>query len=189
MDFTTLIYIVVPLGLAYFWYARIISLRNKAREALSGIDAHLRMRFDLIPNILAIARKFMEHERGLLNEVTELRTKMQTDYNPRDREALKQHFTDSDLLDSKMRQLLVAVEAYPDLKSDQTMVQAQQSYNEVEAQIVASRRFYNASVTSLNNAVQIFPGNLIAKIAGVSEMPFYEAEAESKAPVSAAAHL
>ncbi len=66
---------------------------------------------------------------------------------------------------------MIAVEAYPDLKSDETMLQAQRTYNEVEEQIAAARRFYNASVTQLNNSVQIFPGNFIAGIAKVNAMP------------------
>jgi LemA protein len=69
------------------------------------------------------------------------------------------------------------------------MIQAMQTYNEVEARIAASRRFYNAAVASLNNAVQIAPGNLIAKMAGVPEMPFYEADEGSKEPVDAAEYL
>ena len=80
---------------------------------------------------------------------------------------------------------MVRVEAYPDLKSDQTMGQAMQTYNEVEAQIAAARRFYNSAVTALNNSVQIFPGNIIANMAGVSEMPFYETDDAARAPVNA----
>ena len=69
------------------------------------------------------------------------------------------------------------------------MLQAQRTYNEVEAQIAAARRFYNASVTRLNNSIEIFPGNLIAGLAKARAMPFYEADEVSTAPVDANSFL
>ena len=71
---------------------------------------------------------------------------------------------------------MVSVENYPDIKSNETMLQAQRTYNEVEEHIAAARRFYNSSVTSLNNAIRIFPGSLIAQIAKVQQMPLYKAD-------------
>jgi LemA protein len=64
------------------------------------------------------------------------------------------------------------------------MIQAMQTYNEVEAQIAAARRFYNSAVTALNNSVQIFPGSVIAKAVGIAEMPFYETDDAARAPVN-----
>jgi len=75
---------------------------------------------------------------------------------------------------------------YPALKSDQTMLQAQQTYNEVEAQIAAARRFYNAAVAELNNAIQIFPGNLLAGYAKAKPMPFFEGDEAAMKSVNAA---
>lgn len=187
--FMAVVLVVGPLLLLYIWYASIIGKRNKSKEALSGIDVQLKKRSNLIPNILKIAKKFMEHEKSLLTEITELRAKTDEDYNQNDKEAVQQHFSIAKQLAGKMGQLMVAVEDYPDLKSDQTMLHAMQTYNEVEEQIAAARRFYNSAVTSLNNAVQIFPGNIIANMAGVSEMPFYEAEEAAKVPVNADAFL
>ena len=178
--------IVLPLVIGYFWYFSIIGKRNKAQEALSGIDVQLQKRGELIPNILAIAKKFMEHEKSLLTEITELRTQMGAEYDKANPDAVKDHLAIADKLASNMGKLMVQVENYPDLKSDQTMVTAMQSYNEVEAQIAAARRFYNSSVTALNNSVQIFPGSVIAGMAGVSAMPFYEAPPETLKPVNAA---
>jgi LemA protein len=84
-----------------------------------------------------------------------------------------------------MNNFMVRAENYPELKSSQNMLQAQQSYNEVEAQIAASRRFYNSAVASLRNSIQIFPGNIIAAIAQVKTMPLYEATEAAKQPVDA----
>ena len=189
MDYVTIGAIAAPFAIGYFWYAGIISKRNKADESLSGIDVQLKKRSNLIPNILKIAQKFMDHEKSLITEVTELRTKVDSSYDKADPDAVMQHLAAAEQLSGRMGQLMIAVEAYPDLKSDQTMVQAMQTYNEVEAQIAAARRFYNSSVTQLNNAVQIFPGNLIAGIAGVAQKPFFEADEASRAPVHADSFL
>jgi LemA protein len=181
--------ILLVLGVGYFWYVSIISKFNSAKEALSSIDVQLQKRGELIPNILKIAKKFMDHEKQLLTEITELRTEMSKGYNKADKQEVQEHLAIADKLASRMGSLMVQVENYPDLKSDQTMVTAMQSYNEVEAQIAASRRFYNSSVTALNNSVEIFPGNIIAGIAGVASMPFYEAPAEALKPVDASSIL
>tara|TARA_B100001250_G_scaffold379188_1_gene369645 strand:- start:92 stop:661 length:570 start_codon:yes stop_codon:yes gene_type:complete len=181
--------IVVSIVGAYIWYASIIGKRNSSREALSGIDVQLKKRSNLIPNILKIAQKFLEHEKSLLTEITELREQADKGYDKADKNSVQEHLKLSELLAGKMGQLMVRVEAYPDLKSDQTMIQAMQTYNEVEAQIAAARRFYNSAVTALNNSVQIFPGNIIANMAGVTEMPFYETDEAAKAPVDASDYL
>lgn len=185
MSYTLLAILFIPLGLLYVWYASIIGKRNKAREALSGIDVQLKQRLDLIPNILKIAKKFMEHEQSLLTEITALRSRAEQSYDQNNQQSVRDHLGVAEQLSAKMGQLMITVENYPTLKSDQTMLHAMQTYNEVEAQVSAARRFYNSSVTALNNAVQIFPGNMIARIAGVEELPFFEAEAAVHAPVDA----
>lgn len=185
MEITSWVMIGVPVLFVYFWYVSLIGKRNKAKEALSGIDVQLKKRSNLIPNILKIAARFMEHEKALMTEITELRSQVSKSIDEDDKVAVKDYFAAAEKLSGKMSQLMIAVENYPDLKSDQSMLQAQRTYNEVEAQIAAARRFYNSAVTTLNNSVQIFPGNMIAKMAGVTEMPFYEAEEAAKAPVDA----
>ncbi len=187
-------YLILGVGLVflvimYSWYAGIIGKKNGANEALSGIDVQLKQRSDVIPNILTIAKKFMEHEKTLLTEITELRTRADQPYNKNDQAAVQTHLQTADALSSKMGQLRIAVENYPTLKSDATMVQAMRTYNEIEAQIAAARRFYNSSVTALNNSIQIFPGNIIASMVNVSEMPFYKADEAAHAPVDAAKFL
>jgi LemA protein len=160
----------------YVWYAAIVARRNKVQEALSSVDAHLHQRHDLIPNIVKLAARFMEHERGLLTEVTRLReqARQATPSTPGD---IEKRFALEGELGQRVGQLLVSLEAYPELKSDRPVLEAQQTWTETEAQITAARRFYNAAVNQLNNAIQIFPGQLIAAIAGVKAMPFFEAPA------------
>jgi LemA protein len=184
-----LLVILVLLITVYVLYARIIKNKNQVYEALSGIDVQLKNRNNLIPNILQIAKKFMEHEKDLISSVTELRTKSDTNYDEGDPEAVKAYMKMASALGAEMGKLMISVEAYPDLKSDKTMQQAQLSYNEIETKIAAARRFYNASVKQLNNSIEIFPGNLIAPYAKASVMPFYETDEASRAPVDASSIL
>jgi LemA protein len=191
MDATNLILIIgaILIIFLYVWYTRIIRNKNQVYEALAGIDVQLKNRSNLIPNILTIAKKFMEHEIELISSVTELRTQSNAEYDSGDAKAVKQHMELASALGSEMGKLMISVEAYPELKSDQTMQQAQLSYNEVETKIAAARRFYNSAVGQLNNSIEIFPGNIVARYAKVSTMPFYEADEASRVPVDASSIL
>ena len=169
---------------AYSMYVAIIQKKNKALEAFSSIDVQLKKRYDLIPNILTIANKFMEHEKGLLEEVTKLRTRAMA--LPNDTSNVAEKFELDSQIKGLMGQIMVAVENYPQLKSDQTMVTAQQTYNEVEEHIAAARRFYNSAVLELNNAVEIFPSSVIASMVGVKKQQFFQADDSARSAVNAA---
>ena len=121
--------IVVAL-LFYAQYVRLIVVRNKVRESASDIDVQLKKRYDLIPNMLQMAAKFMEHEKSLMTELTELRTKaMASTFVASPKEKMEME----SLLNQKLGEFRVSLENYPDLKSNQTMITAMQSMNEVEA--------------------------------------------------------
>ena len=175
MDNTTLIAVIVTVLFIYALYWKIIVLRNKVKESIAGIDVQLKKRYDLIPNMLNMAAKFMEHEKNLMNELTNLRTKAMSssfEKSPKEKMELES------MLNHKLSEFKVSMENYPDLKSNQTMITAMQSMNEVEEHIAAARRFYNSNVTSLRNMVDIFPLNIIASMAGISSdtYPFFEAD-------------
>lgn len=184
--------LIVGLGIlaaGYLWYMTLVGRRNKVLESLSGIEVQLTKRHDLVPNVLKVARAFMEHERDLLEEITRLRTEAQAGLGARSGEAVAAHLKVESALQASLSRLFALAENYPQLKSDATMLQAQATYNEVEEHIAASRRFYNAAVTALNNAAQIFPGSLIAAMASITPYPFYDAPDAVHAPVDADAFL
>lgn len=167
----------------YYLYVALIQKRNKLKEASSDIDVQLKKRYDLIPNILNMSAKFMTHEKELFQEIVRLRN-----------EAIKQNFTQSpqarmdldNALESRLKDFWLNVENYPELKSNQTMVQAMQTFNEVEGHIAAARRFYNAAVTDLKNAVEIFPSSFVARLIGIKlDMPFFKAEEEASKRIDA----
>ena len=172
--------LVLILICGYSIYVSLIQKRNKVKEAFSSIDVQLKKRYDLIPNILTIANKFMEHEKGLLTEVTRLRSQAMA--LPNDVNSIGQKLQLDSQIKGLMGQIMVAVENYPQLKSDQTMMTAMLTYNEVEEHIAASRRFYNSAVLELNNAVEIFLSSVIAGLFGIKSQDFIQAEeAERKA--------
>lgn len=176
-----LLLLLVPL---YTMYVALIQKRNKVKESMGGIDVQLKKRYDLIPNILVIANKFMEHERGLITEITALRS--QASSLRADRDTISQKLDLDNQIATKMGQLIVNVENYPQLKSDQTMTQAMQTYSEVEEHIAAARRFYNSAVNDLNNAVEIFPSSVIASALNIQPYPFFKAEEAARTAVNAA---
>lgn len=169
--------------LFYAQYVRLISVRNKVKESAADIDVQLKKRYDLIPNMLQMAAKFMEHEKSLMTELTELRTKAMANTFAG---APKEKMELESLLNQKLNDFKVSLENYPDLKSSQTMIAAMQSMNEVEEHISAARRFYNSNVNRLKNAAEIFPGNIVAAMVGVNykDTPFFEISEAERKPVN-----
>ena len=190
MDPTTIVILVIVLlvilGL-YSIYIGLIKKKNNVAEAFSDIDVQLKKRYDLIPNILTIANKFMEHERELFKKITELRT--QAANMPADINQAGEKFRLDNEITSMMGQLKVQVENYPQLKSDQTMLQAMQTYNTQEEHIAAARNFYNSAVKELNNAVEIFPSSLVAVMLGIKQAPFIEASETERQRVDASQYF
>jgi len=150
----TLIFIALIIVLMY---NSLVDKKNQVENAFGGMDVQLKKRYDLIPNLINSVKTYMKHESDTLTEITELRTK-----------ALSGELSNDDKVDldnkitSKLGGIMVAVENYPDLKASDNFIQLQRSLNEVEEQISASRRSYNASVTDLNNGIEKFPSNIIA---------------------------
>lgn len=178
-----IILIAVILVLIWIVYAGLIKKRNNVKEAFASIDVQLKKRYDLIPNILFIANKFMEHERELLTGITELRA--QAAKLPAELSNAQQKIDLDNKISGMMGKLLVSVENYPQLKSDQTMMQAMQTYSEQEEHIAAARRFYNSAVKELNNAVEIFPSSLIAAMINIKSAPFFEASEQERVRINA----
>lgn len=171
MELVGLLIVAAVIVVLYGWYAAIVKRRNRVTEALGGIDVQLQQRHDLIPNVLVIARRFMEHEKALLTEITDLRAKAHQQVGERDFAKIGEKFETEARLGQQMGRLLMLAENYPQLRSDAPMIEAQRTYSEVEANLAAARRFYNATVADLSNAVQIFPGQLLRVIAGVRDVP------------------
>jgi LemA protein len=159
-----------------FLYNRLVRRRLQVDNAFGSIDAMLKKRHDLIPNLVSAVRVYMRHEEGLLTRVTELRAAASSkDLAPGRRSAVEAELTRA------LSGLMVAVEAYPELRSNENVLQLQAALNEVEEQISAARRFYNTAATEYNTARRVFPSNLVAAVMRVDAVPVYSAEAEERA--------
>ncbi len=177
--------IILVCAVLYHFYVKVIKARNFLNEALSGIDVQLERRYSVVPNILTIAQKFMTHEKQMMEEITQLRT---TAMNAASGSAQK--FEAEGKLSTKLAELFVSVENYPLLKSNEVMVEAMKTYQDIEENIAAARRFYNTALRNLHNAVQIFPGSLFASYAGNwQSFAYFEADEARKGEVKASDYL
>ena len=179
-----LLYILIGvLVVGYAWYVSLISRRNRMLESLSSIEVQLKKRYDLIPNILSLVEKFLKHEKVLLDNIVKLRMQAKELADAKSSNEVQQLFEVEQTLRDQLGMLMIQVEDYPELKSDTVMVEAMQTYRSVESDIAAARRFYNASVNGLRNAMQIFPGNVLARMTNIEMLPFFEiAEDEKMVP-------
>jgi len=138
-------------------YNNLTRRKNQVANAFGAVDVQLKNRYDLIPTLVATVQQYTTHEKELLTKITELRGQaMNSGSNTEEKVRLDNQ------LSSSLSGLMVAVENYPNLKASENFTGLQRSLNEVESQIAAARRAYNAAVTDFNNAIQTFPGNLLA---------------------------
>ena len=137
---------------------QIIAKKNRIAQAFGSIEIYLKKRFDLIPNLVAMLNKYLAHEKEILLKVTELRTQVEKAKTP------KEKIEASNELTQVMSGLNINVENYPDLKADKQFLNLQYNLTDIEDQISAARRAYNAAVTSYNNKIQMFPASIIAGV-------------------------
>lgn len=176
--------ITFALVLIWFYsiYVSLIEKRNKALEAFSSIDVQLKKRYDLLPNIVSIAKGYMTYEKNLFEEITSLRTQFQqVGTNQVD---INKKLALNKELSNKLTYLFATFESYPELKSDKIMQNTMVTFCEVEEHIAAARRFYNSAVNELNNAVQIFPSSIIANLINIKEFQFFKAESFEKVNIN-----
>jgi len=167
---------VVLLGFVMSLYNRLVRLRNGVENTFASIDVQLKQRCDLIPKVVDEMREYMGHEKGTFEQLTALREQATTaGATSEQRMALDQQMS------GVLRGLIVRAEAYPELKASGTVTVLQQSLNEVEGQIAAARRTFNAAVTSFNTAIEVFPANLLASAFGFGRKALFEASAVERA--------
>ena len=138
-------------------YNALISKKNQVDNIFAGVDAMLKKRYDLLPNLVASVKEYMVHEKTILEKITQLRS--QASQSGLDNEA---KMTLDNQLSKMLGSLMISVENYPTLKANENFLHLQQTLNEIEEQISAARRAYNQSVTDYHNAIEMFPTNMMA---------------------------
>ncbi|MEJ5349899.1 MAG: LemA family protein [Desulfosoma sp.] len=171
-----LIGVLVLAGLfAVTIYNRLVRAKNLVEEAWSGIDVQLKRRTDLIPNLIETVKGYMQHERGVLDQVTRLRARSLAAGSVEERASAE------GAMSRALGALFALAENYPDLKANQNFLELQSTLTGIEEQIQLARRYYNGTVRDLNILVESFPSNLLASAFGFRKAPFFEIGEEEKA--------
>lgn len=170
MDIMTIaIIVVILIVILVSMYNYLIRLKNQVDNIYSNVDVILKKRYDLLPNLFEVTKSIMTHERALFEEVTKLRS-----------EALKTNDANNSIklakeIQNPLQNIIIAFENYPVLKSNQNVLILQKELVEVEDRISAARRAYNQSVTDFNNALQMFPTNIMASFMKLKTRELYSA--------------
>ncbi|HIV71949.1 MAG TPA: LemA family protein [Candidatus Aquabacterium excrementipullorum] len=182
------------LALLIFWavgaYNRLVRLRNAITNAFAQIDVQIKRRHDLIPNLVDVARKYLEHERETLERVTAARNQAIAAADlvrarPGQAGPVKSLALAEEVLASAMKGFNAVVEAYPELKADETLQRLSEELTHTENKVAFARQLFNDATLDYNNGAQQFPTNVVAGVFGFREAPMLQATATEaeRAPV------
>lgn len=158
-------------------YNNLVVLRNRVKDQWAQVDVQLKRRFDLIPNLVETVKGYAKHENSTLKEVIEARNKFQSATTPEEEMAA------SGDLNKALSRLMVLTESYPELKANENFLSLQADLKDCEEKIAYARQFYNDTVLSYMNKVEMFPSNVVASMFGFKEMKYFEiSEGEKAAP-------
>ena len=160
--------ILVPLVWFIVQYNSLVGLRNYITESWSNVDTELKRRYDLIPNLVATVKGYAAHERAVLERVVELRNRCAANHGP-----VADQARDEGELVNALKQMLVVVENYPQLKADGNFLKLQGELINTENRIQAARRFYNGNVRDYRNKCESFPSNLVASMFNFQSQEFF----------------
>ena len=158
-------------------YNGLVGMRNRVKDQWAQIDVQLKRRFDLIPNLVETVKGYADHEQETLKGVIEARNKFNVAKTP------EEEMQANDQLSNFVTKLFALSEAYPDLKANQNFMNLQSELKETEDKIASARQFYNDTVLTLNNKIEMFPSNIIASMFKFTKEPFFEANEESREAV------
>ncbi len=180
--------IAVPVVLVIFViaaYNGLVQLRNRYKNAFAQIDVQLKRRHELIPNLVETAKGFMKHERETLEAVIQARNaaesaRQQANVNVGDAASIQGLAQAESGLGGTLGRLFALSESYPDLKSNQNMLQLQEELTSTESKVAFARQAYNDSVMNYNNKIEMFPSNLIAGVFSFVPATLFEVSDDSE---------
>lgn len=159
-------------------YNRIVALVQRRKNAFSDIDVQLKLRHDLIPNLVNTVKGYATHEKGVFEQVTAARARAMQGGSVNDRVKAEAG------LGAAMMNLMAVAENYPQLKADANFMSLQAELSDIENKIAAARRFFNNATSEYNTSIQQFPAVIVAKIGGFHEEIFFELDAAEKQAVA-----
>jgi LemA protein len=156
-------------------YNGLVRARNQVENAWSQIDVQLKRRIDLIPNLVETVKGYAAHERATLEAVVQARNAAMAAPDTPNAQAQADN-----MLTGALRQLFALSEAYPDLKANQNFLALQEELTATEGRVAYARQFYNDSVLSYNNRLQVFPTVVIASALNFTRREYFEAEDQAR---------
>lgn len=164
-------------------YNNLVRLRNYVKNALAQIDVQLTRRYELIPNLVEVAKKVMAHERETLEAVIQARNmamgaQQKVNGNPSNTDAVKELQQAETQLTSQMSRMMLLVENYPDLKANQNMTTLMEELTSTENKVSFSRQAYNDAVMTYNNGIEVFPNNIFAGMFAFKAFEFLKVDNE-----------
>ncbi|MBS0216139.1 MAG: LemA family protein [Proteobacteria bacterium] len=186
-----LLILAIAVALVAGVYNGLVAARNAYKNAFAQIDVQLQRRFDLIPNLVEVAKKYMSHESETLEAVTAARGAAQAGLaaakaNPGDGESMAQLAAAQGQLNAGLGRLLAIAEAYPDLKANQNMMQLTEELTSTENKVAFARQAFNDSVMGYNNRREMFPSSIIAGMFNFASAALLDIPADKQAEVRAA---
>lgn len=171
--------IVLLVGIIISIYNTLVTLRNRFKNAFAQIDVQLKRRYDLLPNLIETAKGYMKHERETLEAVIAARNQaVNAEHSaskaPGDAGAMRALAGAESALAGAMKQLMVVVERYPELKADRNMLQVQEEITSTENKISFARQAYNDAVMAYNTKREVFPSNIFAGMFNFAEAQPFE---------------
>lgn len=172
MEITFVIIIGVVILSIFTVYNSLVKMRNKVKQAESGIDVYLNQRFDLIPNLVECVKGYSKHEKDLFENIVKLRA----EYINNKKNDLKK----AEKLNNNINQIMLVAENYPELKASEQYLNLQRSLSKIESQLQAARRIYNNEVTRYNTKINTIPTNIIASLFKFKEADLFTIEEYKK---------
>ncbi|MFO8060709.1 MAG: LemA family protein [Bacillota bacterium] len=151
-------------------YNRLVTLRQRVRNAWAQVDVQLKRRYDLIPNLVNTVKGYASHERETFEQITNARSRAMA------ADTVDEQAGAENMLTGALRTLFAVAENYPELKADANFRQLQEELSNTESKIAFARQFYNDTVQKYNIRTQVFPSNLIAGIFGFSGEAYFNVE-------------
>lgn len=166
--------ILILLIYIFIIYNSLIKLNNMVKEAFSTMDVYLKKRWDLVPNLVEVVKRYAKYEEEVFSQITTLRT------NGYENMSTDKKINVNEQITQQLSKIMAVSENYPELKANENFLQLSKDLTKIEDDIANSRKYYNGTVRLLNNKIQMFPSNIIANIFNFKQANMFEANAEEK---------
>ncbi|MFH1073961.1 MAG: LemA family protein [Candidatus Firestonebacteria bacterium] len=180
MGILEIVLLVLVISAAFVFaavYNRLVVLRNRCENGWAQVDVQLKKRADLVPNLVETVKGYAAHEKGVFEAVTKARASIMSAGSVADMQTAQNGLT------AALKSLFAVVEAYPQLKADSQFILLQEQLDGIESKIAYARQFYNDTVMSYLNALQMFPTNIIAGVFNFKTKDYFQIAEAEKEPV------